>query len=44
VHVEVVLRCLGGVNITTPATRTDSSGSGRGGHFVGDWTVLTTPW
>lgn len=34
-HVEVVLRCLGGVNITTPATRTDSTGYGRGGHFVG---------
>jgi len=32
VHVEVVLRCLGGVNITTPATRTDSTGYGRGGR------------
>jgi len=32
VHVEVVLRYLGGVNITTPATRTDSTGYGRGGR------------
>ena len=32
VHVEVVLRCLDGVSIVTPATRTDSTGYGRGGR------------
>ena len=31
-HVEVVLRCLDGVSIVTPATRTDSTGYGRGGR------------